>query len=259
MESTLSMYINVWNWNNFTYIQLFAPVWRKKISKNKSKILAIAKLFALHTNTIRDTYGTKYSRMDQVKFVEDSLSNFLKAFFRKFYLVHSWIFCPVHRCTVKAMYWNKSNANKGIHLRKTVRNEIVPQTLVLNERWFHYHGRQLLCEILGNYFCGAGCNNFLFSMQKYHLRGYAIYIFKHLNCDCLNIFVRMETNPFFSNSSSYDEDLSQYIRRSRPSCKVVIRLSFPRLSNIHIRGQWLISSLQDPYTELLCQMVQDYY
>ena len=41
--------------------------------------------------------------MGQVKFVEDSLveadhinSNFLKAVFRKFYLVHSWIFCPIY-------------------------------------------------------------------------------------------------------------------------------------------------------------------
>ena len=32
-------------------------------------------------------YETKYSRMDQVKFVEDSL--FLKAVFHKFHLVHS--------------------------------------------------------------------------------------------------------------------------------------------------------------------------
>ena len=40
-------------------------------------------------------YETKYSRIEQVKFVEDSLegdhtpSNFLKAVFHKFYLVHS--------------------------------------------------------------------------------------------------------------------------------------------------------------------------
>ena len=35
--------------------------------------------------------GTKYSRMDEVKFVEDSLfpSSFLKDVFHKFYLVHS--------------------------------------------------------------------------------------------------------------------------------------------------------------------------
>ena len=52
--------------------------------------------------------------MDQVKFVEDSLqkiwsdmvclsdmvyhitSNFLKAVFHKFYMVHSWILCPIY-------------------------------------------------------------------------------------------------------------------------------------------------------------------
>ena len=56
------------------------------------------------------SYETKYSRVDQVKFVEDSFkkiwrdmvclsrpypfhipSNFLKAVFQKLYLVHSWI------------------------------------------------------------------------------------------------------------------------------------------------------------------------
>ena len=52
------------------------------------------------------TYGAKYSRMDQVKFVEDNLymvsevddiiSNFLRIVFHKFYLVHSWIFCPIY-------------------------------------------------------------------------------------------------------------------------------------------------------------------
>ena len=51
-------------------------------------------------------YGTKYSRMEQVKFAEDSLwkvwrdmdclsspypFKFLKAVWHKFYLVHSWI------------------------------------------------------------------------------------------------------------------------------------------------------------------------
>ena len=44
-------------------------------------------------------YGAKYSSMDQVNFVKDNLqkilkdiySNFLKAVFHKFDLVHSWI------------------------------------------------------------------------------------------------------------------------------------------------------------------------
>ena len=57
----------------------------------------------------KSPFGTKYSRMDQVKFEEDSLknwcdwspeanlitSNFLKVVFHKFYLVHSWILWPI--------------------------------------------------------------------------------------------------------------------------------------------------------------------
>ena len=46
------------------------------------------------------SYGTKYSRIDQVKFVKTALadhtpSNFLKAVFPKFYLVHLWLLCPI--------------------------------------------------------------------------------------------------------------------------------------------------------------------
>ena len=42
-------------------------------------------------------YETKYSRVDQIKIVEDSdiPSILLKAVLDKFYLVHSWIFCPI--------------------------------------------------------------------------------------------------------------------------------------------------------------------
>ena len=49
--------------------------------------------------------GTEYSRMDQVKYVEETFkksegiwhipSNLLKAIFHKFYLVHSSILCPI--------------------------------------------------------------------------------------------------------------------------------------------------------------------
>ena len=35
------------------------------------------------------SYGTKYSRIDQMKFVEDSLFKSLKVAFDKFYLVHT--------------------------------------------------------------------------------------------------------------------------------------------------------------------------
>ena len=55
-----------------------------------------------HAETLLN--GTKYSRMDEVKFVEDSLfpSSFLKDVFHKFYLVHSWIICP--KC-IYCMFW----------------------------------------------------------------------------------------------------------------------------------------------------------
>ena len=53
-------------------------VFLKAIVAQKVLILALIK------------YGTKYSGMDQVKFFEDHTpSNFLKAIFHKFYLVHS--------------------------------------------------------------------------------------------------------------------------------------------------------------------------
>ena len=53
----------------------------------------------------QEVHGAKYSRMDQVKFMKDSrwkiwiwiTSNFLKAVFHKFYLIHSWILCPIYR------------------------------------------------------------------------------------------------------------------------------------------------------------------
>ena len=41
--------------------------------------------------------GSRYSRMDQVKFLENSFKKspqVFKAVFHKFYLVHSWILCP---------------------------------------------------------------------------------------------------------------------------------------------------------------------
>ena len=61
----------------------------------------------------RRLIGIKYSRIDQAKFVEDTLSpsDFLKAVFHKFYLVHSWIPWPMWSFSVKYTstlinYWN---------------------------------------------------------------------------------------------------------------------------------------------------------
>ena len=66
------------------------------------------------------TYGTKYSRMNQVKFVVEALKimkwyglpqqttslQILKAFFHKFYLVYSWILCPI---------WSRNKCNLVSH------------------------------------------------------------------------------------------------------------------------------------------------
>ena len=77
-----------------------------------------------------DYYGVKYSRIDQVKLVEDShkkieviccakadyiTSNFLKAIFHKLYLVHSWILGPILKLqkqrdnNSKIVYWWKNS------------------------------------------------------------------------------------------------------------------------------------------------------
>ena len=72
-----------------------------------------------HTHIIT-IYGTKYSRMYRVKLVEDSLwklliwfadhitSYFLKAIFHRFYLVHSWILCPISLLPLTHInFWKK--------------------------------------------------------------------------------------------------------------------------------------------------------
>ena len=64
---------------------------------------------------ILSMYEPKYSKMDQVKFVEDNLlkadhipSNFLKTVFHKFYLVYSWILGIIFLSfcwQLKMFYW----------------------------------------------------------------------------------------------------------------------------------------------------------
>ena len=59
---------------------------------------------SVKTETFWEQFGAKYSRMDQVKFAYESLqkniaSNFLKAVFHKFYLVHSWILYLIYSWT----------------------------------------------------------------------------------------------------------------------------------------------------------------
>ena len=63
--------------------------WNLKYEKSEPVIAATTPFLVIN----QVTYGLRYSRMDQVKFVEDSLRpcyfKFLKAVFHKFYLVHS--------------------------------------------------------------------------------------------------------------------------------------------------------------------------
>ena len=76
----------------------------------------------------RVLYGVKYSRMDQLKFVEDSLWNLkwygllrlifwsadiLKAVFQKFYLIHSWILYPTytHSFSLIVFFWVSGTTN----------------------------------------------------------------------------------------------------------------------------------------------------
>ena len=88
--------IEVFPFINFRAKRMEGLFWHREIS-NQIELLWI--------------YGTKYSKMDQVKFMEDRLykiwrdmvylsrpcisSIFLKAVFHKFDLVHSWILCPI--------------------------------------------------------------------------------------------------------------------------------------------------------------------
>ena len=59
--------------------------------ENRIHVPAWVKGSLSHT-AIKKIIGTKYSRMDQVKFLEDSL---YQAANSKFHLVHSWILCPI--------------------------------------------------------------------------------------------------------------------------------------------------------------------
>ena len=64
-----------------------------KLLRCLNKFLAKKEIiFLLRCNFFSRWFEPKYSRVVLVKFVEDS---FLKAVFHKFYLVHSWILCPI--------------------------------------------------------------------------------------------------------------------------------------------------------------------
>ena len=81
---------------------------------------------------------TTYSRMDQVKFVEEyfmvclkqniPLQIFLKAVFHEFYLVHSWLLCPIQNKVLSwrrvrswsMAYWNLENVSNHFQLQRLV-------------------------------------------------------------------------------------------------------------------------------------------
>ena len=89
-------------------------------------------------------YGTKYSGMDQVKFVGDSFENvegvwstlsrsysfnfFIKAVFHTFYLVHSWILCPIYNLTCKLNQENWKKSLKSLKLKVSVQTATQGQT-----------------------------------------------------------------------------------------------------------------------------------
>ena len=49
----------------------------------------------------------KYSKLDKSASADHITSNFLKAVFHKFYLVHSWILCPIYSSQKSLMYHSK--------------------------------------------------------------------------------------------------------------------------------------------------------
>ena len=114
---------------NLKIIHIFHPCYHSKIMGHTLKIG-------------KNTSGDKYSIMDQEKFAEDGLqkvwsvadhitSNFLKAVFRKFYLVYSWILCAKCLCihesasliTMKMKTIMKNRSRRYVINRPTSRNE----------------------------------------------------------------------------------------------------------------------------------------
>ena len=94
-------------------------------------------------------YVTKYSKMDQAKFVEDrqplknlkgsalsldhhTPSNFLKAVFHKFYLVHSLILCLIYCCKRNAKLVSDSYITLGSHYKNY---ELLYEVAFSSSKW----------------------------------------------------------------------------------------------------------------------------
>ena len=113
----LSVFLNQWwCWKNNSISGMDknrpALTWSPFLP-GQTYVVSLADNCQIHGKIIEEhsffrTHGTMYSRMNQVKFVEDSFwkfemiwsvltdhitSNFLNGVFHKFYLVHSWIPC----------------------------------------------------------------------------------------------------------------------------------------------------------------------
>ena len=69
-------------------------------------MVALQKIMQFNSVIDSEAYGTKYSRMDQLKFVEDNPYKIWRdmAVFHKFYLVHSWILCSMFRTLSNIFY-----------------------------------------------------------------------------------------------------------------------------------------------------------
>ena len=79
-----------WKWK-YVGTLLLQPRGTKNLSVSLDKIY-----LSIWISRLEDTDGSSYSIMDQVKFVADHviISNFLRAVFHKFYLVHFWMPWP---------------------------------------------------------------------------------------------------------------------------------------------------------------------
>ena len=97
--------------------------------------------------------GSRYSRMEQVKFVEDSLYfSFLKAVFHKFYLLHSWIPWPLVLCFIIFLHFLESKSIPDVTGKK-----YVSKTFKRVKQFENYQDRK--CEL-----------NIIFSKRRYKLK-----------------------------------------------------------------------------------------
>ena len=84
------------------------------------------KVFKKRPSTICGRQPSKNLKGYGLLYVDHTPSNLLKAVFHKFYLVHSWILCPIY--FLNSIYWKETEiwkANKACPLR--YQNETAPK------------------------------------------------------------------------------------------------------------------------------------